>query len=265
MEASAAAIYWKLWRDLPVRFARRNPDRLGPSDRWRPGRSEQWLAFGPRASLLTGASFRATTPGNALLNYLYAILECEMTVALLAAGLDPGIGMFHSDIDGRSSLALDAIEALRPHVDYWLLGYLASSAFANRDFTELSDGEVRITHPLGSHLAHTSALWRNVCEPVANWLAQCLSRAADLGAVLIDQSNSRVARTIPSTLSEQARNVEPLTLPASGSPNRGSLLMPLKGALKDITDSLACWECGKALIGRRIRFCSTDCARTFAV
>ena len=68
--------------------------------------------------------------------------------ALLAAGLDPGIGMFHTDIDGRSSLALDAIEAARPRVDYWLLGYLASSAFANRDFTELSDGEVRLTHPL---------------------------------------------------------------------------------------------------------------------
>jgi hypothetical protein len=68
-------------------------------------------------------------------NYLYALLEPEMTVALLAAGLDPGIGMFHADIDCRSSLALDAIEAARPHVDYWLFGYLASSAFANRDFT----------------------------------------------------------------------------------------------------------------------------------
>jgi hypothetical protein len=178
MEARAAAVYWKLWRDVPIRFARRNPHRLGPNGRWRPGRSELWLTFGPRASILTEGPFRATTPGNALLNYLYAVLESEMTVALLAVGLDPGIGMFHSDIDGRSSLALDAIEAVRPNVDYWLVGYLASSAFANRDFTELSDGEVRLTHPLGSHLAHTAALWRKVCEPVASWLAQCFSRAA---------------------------------------------------------------------------------------
>jgi CRISPR/Cas system-associated endonuclease Cas1 len=65
--------------------------------------------------------------------------------------------MFHTDIDGRSSLALDAIEAARPRVDYWLLGYLASSTFANRDFTELSDGVVRLTHPLNSHLAYTGA------------------------------------------------------------------------------------------------------------
>jgi CRISPR-associated protein Cas1 len=48
-----------------------------------------------------------------LLNYLYAILESEMTIALLAHGFDPSIGMVHADIDGRSSLSLDAIEALR--------------------------------------------------------------------------------------------------------------------------------------------------------
>ncbi len=86
VEAHAASIYWKLWNNVPVRFARRNPQRLGINGRWRPGRSDLWLTFGPRASLLTGKPFRATTPGNALLNYLYAILESEMTVALLAVG-----------------------------------------------------------------------------------------------------------------------------------------------------------------------------------
>ena len=101
-----------------------------------------------------------------------------MTVALLAAGLDPGIGIFHSDIDRRSSLTLDAIEAARPYVDDWLFAYLASSAFANRDFTEVSDGEVRLTHPLTSHLAHSGALWQNACEPIARWLADSVSLAA---------------------------------------------------------------------------------------
>jgi len=134
-EARAASIYWKLWNDVPVRFARRNPQRLGRNGRWRPGRSDLWLTFGPRASVLTGKGFRATTPGNALLNYLYAVLETEMTVALLAVGLDPGIGLFHADVDSRSSLALDAIAAARPNVDYWLLAYLASSAFASRDLS----------------------------------------------------------------------------------------------------------------------------------
>jgi CRISPR/Cas system-associated endonuclease Cas1 len=86
-----------------------------------------------------------------LLNYLYAILESEMTVALLARGLDPGIGMCHADIDGRSSLAPDAIEAVRPYVEYWLFAYLQASVFANRDFIELPDGEVRLSHRLNPH------------------------------------------------------------------------------------------------------------------
>jgi CRISPR/Cas system-associated endonuclease Cas1 len=77
-----------------------------------------------------------------------------MTIALLAQGLDPGIGMVHADLDGRASLALDAIEAIRPHVEYWLFTYLQATAFANRDFHEL-DGEVRLSHPLTSHLAHS--------------------------------------------------------------------------------------------------------------
>ena len=216
---------------MPVRFARRNPQRLGPNGRWRPGRAEQWLTFGPRASLLTGGPFRATTPGNALLNYLYALLESEMTVALLAAGLDPGIGMFHADIDRRSSLALDAIEAARPHVDYWLFAYLASSAFANRDFTELSDGEVRLTHPLTSHLAHTAALWRKVCQPIARWLAQSFFRAAGVSAVTTAEDRMiQVPQTIPPKPLDQGRRFDPLTppLPAFIGPGCGYRPMPGK-------------------------------------
>src|SRR5438874_1286521 len=184
IESRAASIYLKLWEDMPVKFARRNPQRLGPNGKWRPGRPDPWLTFGQRTSVLTGKPHRATTPGNALLNYLYAVLEGEMTIALLAAGLDPGIGMFHVDVEGRSSLALDAIEAVRPYVDYWLVAYLSSSVFANRDFTELPDGEVRLTHPLNSHLAHTAMLWRKACEPVAAWLAHAFERTAVLGPVL---------------------------------------------------------------------------------
>jgi CRISPR-associated endonuclease Cas1 len=266
VEAHAASIYWKLWRNVPVRFARRNPQRLGANGRWRAGRSDLWLTFGPRASLLTGKPFRATTPGNALLNYLYALLESEMTVALLAMGLDPGIGMFHADIDGRSSLALDAIEAARPHVDYWLLAYLASSAFANRDFTEVSDGEVRLTHPLTSHLAHSGALWQKACEPIAHWLAQSFSRATGVSPVLTDDREIRVPQTIPSKLLDQGRRFDPLTpLQAFSGPPRGRLPKSLQGVLRDNPVPLMCWECGKALVDRKFRFCSNECAKAFPV
>jgi CRISPR/Cas system-associated endonuclease Cas1 len=36
-EARAAAVYWMLWRDVPIRFARRNPHRLGLNGRWASG------------------------------------------------------------------------------------------------------------------------------------------------------------------------------------------------------------------------------------
>jgi CRISPR-associated endonuclease Cas1 len=266
VEARAASIYWRVWRNVPVRFARRNPQRLAANGRWRAGRSDLWLTFGPRASILTGAPFRATTPGNALLNYLYAVLESEMTVALHAAGLDPGIGMFHVDMDGRSSLALDAIEATRPHADYWLLTYLSESAFANRDFTELSDGEVRLSHPLTSHLAHTAALWRKACEPIATWLAQSFSRAVGVSSELMDDRKISLAQMISPKLSARGRKFDPLTpLAAFSGPPRGRLKMRLRGALKDNPVPLACWECGKAMVSRRIRFCSNGCARAFPV
>src|SRR5215472_16278594 len=77
----------------------------------------------------------------------------------------------------RLSLALDGIEALRPYVDLWLAGYLVNTVFANRDFTELRDGEVRLTHPLNAHLAHTAALWRELAVPVAGWLRDAFLRA----------------------------------------------------------------------------------------
>ena len=95
-EAQAPAFYWELRKDVPIAFARRNPKRLGPGARWRPGRHDPWLVFGPRASLLTGQPYRATTPGNCVLNWLYAVCQTEPTIALRTSGIDPGIGLFLS-------------------------------------------------------------------------------------------------------------------------------------------------------------------------
>jgi CRISPR-associated endonuclease Cas1 len=249
LEARAASIYWKLWRKVPVRFAHQNPQRLGPNGRWRPGRTELWLTFGARVSLLTGKPFRATTPGNALLNYLYAILEAEMTVALLATGLDPGIGLFHKDIDNRSSLTLDAIEAIRPHVDQWLFGYLASSAFANRDFSETSDGEVRLTHPLTAQLSHTSALWREACEPAATWLVQSFGRPGKIEPMPMYDREHRARQTkTAEALNQAARFSRPpphLTLDADLP---GRLTRAPQWAPRVAMAPLACWECGKVLV-----------------
>jgi len=53
---------------------------------------------------------------NAALSYGYAILAGEAVSALCAAGLDPAIGLLHSDADRRPSLALDLMEEFRPQI-----------------------------------------------------------------------------------------------------------------------------------------------------
>lgn len=53
---------------------------------------------------------------NAALSYLYTILLGECVTALRAAGLDPAIGVLHSEADKRPSLALDLMEEFRPLV-----------------------------------------------------------------------------------------------------------------------------------------------------
>jgi CRISPR-associated endonuclease Cas1 len=262
-EAQAAALYWQLWGNVPIRFARRNPQRLGPNGRWRPGRLEPWLLFGPRTSILTGQPYRASTPGNAVLNWLYAVCQTELTIALLVAGIDPGIGLFHVDMPNRPSLTLDAIEALRPYVDLWLCGYLVNSAFANRDFTELPDGEVRLTHPLNAHLTHTAALWRQISEPVADWLKESFIRAAKTTL-----AHSRRWLNQGGTARDGvSRDTQGITSPGqSGQLVRSqvSRLAPLLPALaediplREEPVPRTCRECGRAM-GWQQLFCSRAC------
>ncbi|MDR1441042.1 MAG: CRISPR-associated endonuclease Cas1 [Bifidobacteriaceae bacterium] len=53
---------------------------------------------------------------NAALGYAYAVLLGECVSALMAAGLEPSLGVLHSDHDKRPSLALDLMEEFRPYV-----------------------------------------------------------------------------------------------------------------------------------------------------
>ncbi|CAN5154035.1 CRISPR-associated endonuclease Cas1 [soil metagenome] len=76
----------------------------------------------PAVSLGPGPTFAGrnrrppTDPVNALLSFCYAMLVKDCTVALLAAGLDPYVGLYHQPRFGRPSLALDLAEEFRPLV-----------------------------------------------------------------------------------------------------------------------------------------------------
>src|SRR5271166_2160133 len=69
IEGAAAAAYWSLWVDVPLRFARREQV------------PEHWQSFGRRNSPLGRMNTRkAVTPANAVLNYLYGVLASVLTI-----------------------------------------------------------------------------------------------------------------------------------------------------------------------------------------
>lgn len=59
----------------------------------------------------------AKDPFNAMINYFYGMLYSTVEQALFAAGLDPHLGILHSDEYDRPTLSYDLIEAFRPWID----------------------------------------------------------------------------------------------------------------------------------------------------
>ncbi len=101
-------------------------------------------SFGARISPLTGSPRLAVNPPNAILNYLYAVLESESRLAAAALGLDPGIGVLHVDTPYRDSLACDLMEAVRPQVDGYLIDWLTREPLKREWFFEQRDGNCRL-------------------------------------------------------------------------------------------------------------------------
>lgn len=167
VEATAASAYWSAWASVRVPFARKDAPRV----------PNHWRTFGARLSPLTAAARNAINPANALLNYLYAILETEARIAALAVGLDPGLGVLHTDQPARDSLALDLLEPVRPGVDAYLLDLLGSHTFRARDFIETRAGVCRVSSDITQVLAETAPTWARTLAPVAERVAQTLARA----------------------------------------------------------------------------------------
>ncbi len=163
LEAGAAAAYWLAWSTQPVNFPKK--ERV----------PEHWRSFGSRSSALTRGPRHASNPANAMLNYLYGILEGEAAIALTAVGLDAGMGFMHADQQSRNSLALDVMEAVRPDVDAWLLSTLRSRVFVRREFFEDTDGHVRLMVELRNALSGSSPLWAKALAPHVEFIAHTLS------------------------------------------------------------------------------------------
>ena len=164
IESHAAGAYWSAWRTLPINFPRKDEARV----------PEHWRVFGARVSPLTGSPRLAVNPPNAILNYLYALLESESRLAAAALGLDPGIGVLHVDTPARDSLACDLMETVRPQIDAFLLDWITRDTLKREWFFEQRDGNCRLMASLAVLLSETAPTWGRAVAPCAERIAQTL-------------------------------------------------------------------------------------------
>lgn len=228
VESQGALAYWNAWQELPITFPRVDLPRV----------PAHWQRFGSRMSVLTNSPRLAVNPPNAMLNYLYAVLETESRLALAALGLDPALGVLHNDLRARDSLACDLMEPVRPQADSFLLDWLKRSPLKREWFFEKADGNCRLMASLASELSQSAEIWRRAVAPFAEGIAQVIWTN--------DRQESK-KQVLPTLLTQvrrrEARSLSP-TLPTK--PHRAS--------------ANVCGICGKALKSK-YKHCR-DCAPT---
>ncbi len=80
---------------------------------------------------------------NAVLSFAYTVLAGECANALSSVGLDPYVGFMHGDRPGRTSLALDLMEELRPVLaDRFILTLINTKAIRAIHFDKQKDNAV---------------------------------------------------------------------------------------------------------------------------
>jgi CRISPR-associated endonuclease Cas1 len=192
IEAQGALAYWTAWRELPITFPRVDLPRV----------PDHWRTFGSRLSPLTRSPRLAVNPANAMLNYLYAVLESEARLSLAELGLDPGLGVMHYDTRNRDSLASDLMEPVRPQVDAFLLDWLHKGPIRREWFFEQRDGNCRLTCPFAIRLSETAQMWRRALAPFAEGISRSLWASlskhgnAKAPATRLTQNHKREAKGI---------------------------------------------------------------------
>lgn len=86
-----------------------------------------------------------TDPFNAALSFGYGLLSSAVRGAVVAGGLDPGVGFLHGDRAEQPSLVLDLMEELRPVVDRWVLTMVNRRQLQAGHFTTQISGAVELT------------------------------------------------------------------------------------------------------------------------
>ena len=148
LEANAGRHYWQARAPVPIHF----------DNSWRGGVPAHWRQAGSRTPPrgVWKRAKGALTPAHAMINYAYAVLETEATIALQARGFDPSLGIMHTDKRYRRSLASDVMEVARPAADELVLDLLERRALRRSDVVETRQGVCRLGSPLTRELASWS-------------------------------------------------------------------------------------------------------------
>jgi CRISPR-associated endonuclease Cas1 len=162
IEANAALEYWSAWSSLQIQFPRADLSRV----------PDHWQVFGARISPITKSPRLAVNPPNAVLNYLYAILEAEARLAAAQIGLDPELGVLHKDTPNRDSLACDLMEPVRPLVDSFVFDWLSRGPLRREWFFEEVNGNCRLMASFAAMLSETALNWRSAVAPYAEEAAE---------------------------------------------------------------------------------------------
>ena len=217
LEALGAKSYWSAWRKVAVNFPKKDVPRV----------PLHWQTFGFRVSPLTGSPRLAVNPANAMLNYIYALLESEARLAAAALGLDPGLGVMHFDSPSRDSLASDLMEPIRPRADAYVLDWITRSPLRREWFFEQRDGNCRLMASFAQRLSETAPTWASAVAPIAESMSRAFSASMP----------KRTKRIFPSTrLTQNSRRI-----------SRG--LAPILSVGTPPNPAPICRNCGKSTLG----------------
>jgi CRISPR-associated endonuclease Cas1 len=224
-EGQASLAYWNAWKNVKLIFAKKDQKSI-------PG---HWGIFRKRVSDLGNRPRKATSPANAMLNYLYAILKGETTTALQSVGLDPGIGILHSDNPATPNLSLDVMEAARPSLDAWFLSFLEKRVFTKDEFHEMQDGSVRMAGHLRQELSEFGPVAFSLVAPWAEYVVHTLEK----------ENKGKVTLGTPLTQDNRKRG-------------RDRYRVKTRNNGKTPKVENRCIECGKPAAGKNLR--CPDCA-----
>jgi hypothetical protein len=163
-----------------------------------------------------GTSRNASDPLNALLNYLYRLLEVEEWLAVQSVGLDPGLGVLHADTNGRSNFVLDLIDAVRPLAELYVLMLIQDQPLRWRNFHEDRRGVVRVLAPLTHRLAEAMPGFAATLAPIVERMAQMIAAVSPYDvanpSVLTKEKHRAAARRRLNEQPKTTRGDEPVAV-----------------------------------------------------